>query len=260
MAEMHPASWLGDGVEEFKKLPTWGKFAIGGIAILVVYLGIRAYQSRGNASTSSIASGSLQPTSNPAGSQQPFPSIASGNTSVPLLPSSVNPVYDQQGGLVGYQQQAATPPSQVGSTPNPPAQDPFSNFFGLLGKNASVNFQNRTYTNAQGQSVPIPIPTSDKLVQGSQGRVWYTDNGGQHLLTSGQGPAIDPRTNTPYVAPAQGGGFESWQSRMRQLKSYTPQYGDNMNEVANKLGLKGGWRAFGVDAFEHGKAVSIPGR
>jgi hypothetical protein len=31
-----------------------------------------------------------------------------------------------------------------------------------------------------------------------------------------------------------------------------------MNEVAAKLGLKGGWRAFGVDTFQHGVPVPIP--
>ncbi len=270
MSDIHPGSWIGDSVEEFKKLPTWGKIAIGGIGILVVYLGIRAYQAN-QASGSVNAAGAAQATtlpatSNAAGSQSPFPSVTSGSSSVPLLPSGVNPVYDSSGGLVGYQQQAATPPSQVGSTPNAPTQDPFSNFFGLIGANGKVNIaqdklaSDSTYVNAQGQTTSLSslIPGTDKVIQGSDNRVWYTDNGGQHLLTSGNGPAIDPRTNTPYVAPAQGGGFESWQSRVRQLRTYTPQYGDNMNEVANKLGLKGGWRAFNVDAFEHGKAITVP--
>jgi hypothetical protein len=31
-----------------------------------------------------------------------------------------------------------------------------------------------------------------------------------------------------------------------------------MNEVAAKLGLSGGWRAFGVDTFQHGVPVPIP--
>ncbi len=268
MSDLHPASWLGDGVEEFKRLPTWGKYAIGGIALLVVYFGIRAYQNKGSTSTNISTNGSLQPTSNTGGSQSPFPMVStSGGSSVPLLPSNTNPLYDPSGGLIGYQQ-ATTPPSQVGATPNPPTQDPFANFFGLIGANGKVSIaksglaSDSTYVNSSGQSVSLStlLPGTDKITQGSNNRVWYSDNGGQHLLTSGTGPAIDPRTNTPYVAPAQGGGFESWQSRMRQLKTYTPQYGDNMNEVALKLGLKGGWKEFSVDTFEHGKAINIPNR
>jgi hypothetical protein len=45
---------------------------------------------------------------------------------------------------------------------------------------------------------------------------------------------------------------------MRGIRTYTPQIGDNMNEVAAKLGLSGGWRAFGVDTFQHGVPVPIP--
>lgn len=263
--EIHPGSFVGDSIEEFKKLPTWGKFAIGGIAILVVYLGIRAYMSKGNAS-GGIASGNLEPTNNVAGSQSPFPTVSSGGTNVPLLPSNVNPVYDQQGGLVGYQN-APTPPAQVGATPNPPnSPSPFSGFFGLIGANAKVNIaksglaSDSTYVNAQGQTVPLSglISGTDKVVQGSNNRVWYTDSGGQHLLTSGSGPAIDPRTNTPYVAPpAQGAGGISWQSRIRRLTHYTPQYGDNMNEIATKLGLTS-WQDFGIDHFVHGESIAIP--
>jgi hypothetical protein len=150
-------------------------------------------------------------------------------------------------------------------------------YLGLLGPKVAVNAQTRTYTNAQGQQVPLPIPASDKIVAGGQGRVWYTDQGGQHLLTSGVGPAIDPTTNGPassssassspavikqsnsQTQTSTGAGGESWQSRMRQrAKTYTPQYGDNMNEVAAKLGLKGGWQAFGVPSFEHGVPINIP--
>ncbi len=41
---VHPGSWIGDSVEEFKKLPTWGKLAVGGLAIFVVWLGYSAYR------------------------------------------------------------------------------------------------------------------------------------------------------------------------------------------------------------------------
>jgi hypothetical protein len=247
---------MNELMEKFKSLPMWGKVVvIGGIG-LIAYLGIKAFTGGGGSSQAT----SLQPTSNTAGSQSPFPSVTSGQSSVPLLPSNVNPLYDSQGNLTGYQQ-AATPPSQVGATPTTPTVpkpvDPFANFFGLLGANVKTNLSTRTYVNASGASVPIPVPASDKLTQGSDNRVWYSDAGGQHLLTSGTGPAIDPRTNTPYVAPSGGGGGQSWQSRIRGLTHYHPQYGDNMNEVAAKLGLSS-WRDFGTDSFMHNNPLIIP--
>lgn len=76
-------------------------------------------------------------------------------------------------------------------------------FFGLLGPNAQINTANKTYTNAQGQQVPLPIPPGAKVVQGSQNRVWYTYNNQQYLLTSGNGPG----SATPVQAP--GSQFQS---------------------------------------------------
>lgn len=300
--EVHPGSWLGDSVEEFKKLPPWGKVAVGGIFVVVAYLGYSAYKN-GVANSGSSQATTLPATSNAPGSSSPFSMV--GNT--PLLPSDVNPLYDPSGNLVAYQQGSSVPasaptssvptsaptPTQVGATPNPPSTNPVkavAGYLGLLGPNAQVNIakdglaSDSTYVNAQGQTVPLSslIPGTDKVVQGSQNRVWYTDAGGQHLLTSGTGGAVDPTTNqlvsngstsapavtnqqntqtTTNVNKSSGGAFESLQSRIRaltQLQSYTPQYGDNMNEVANKLGLKGGWRAFGVDSFQHGTPVTIP--
>jgi len=264
--DIHPGSFVGDTVEEFKKLPTWGKILVGVIGVVVLYVGYRILTSKGSAPTSG---GSLPPTSNSAGSQSPFPSVASGNSSVPLLPNNVNPVYDQSGGLTAFQQAAPSTPA----TNNPITA--IAGYLGLLGPNAHINIaksglaSDSTYVNSQGQTVSLSsvIPGSDKVTQGSENRVWYTDSGGQHLLTSGTGPAIDPTTNTPAVTNQQntqttvnkntGGGGQSWQSMIRRLNNYHPQRGDNMSEVAFKLGLNG-WKSFNVDSFEHGNPVRIP--
>lgn len=70
MAEgTQPASWVGDTVEEFKKLPTWGKFAVVAIAIGVVIFGFYQFQ-KGKTGTPGItpaspgSAGSLLPTGN----------------------------------------------------------------------------------------------------------------------------------------------------------------------------------------------------
>ena len=119
-AGIHPGSWLGDAAEEFKKLPTWGKFAIGGVGILVVVLAIRARQS-----AALSTSGNLPATSSAPGSSSPFPMV--GN--VPLLPSGTNPIYDPSGNLVGYQSGSQAPggptaPPIIGGQNQPPSNPP----------------------------------------------------------------------------------------------------------------------------------------
>lgn len=86
-------------------------------------------------------------------------------------------------------------PSSPGEHPIEPYPTDPNPYAGLLGPNVAVNFTNRTYKNAQGQDTPLPIPASDQLSQGDQGRVWYVDSGIQHLLTDGTGP---PVTNSGY--------------------------------------------------------------
>jgi hypothetical protein len=62
---------------------------------------------------------------------------------------------------------------------------------GLLGPSIEVDFTHRTYKSATIKTpTPIPIPASDPLVAGNQGRVWFIDNGVQRLLTSGYGGPV----------------------------------------------------------------------
>lgn len=258
-------SYLDDVKAEWAKLPTWGKIGIGGgIGVVLLLLVLKHQQSTGTTtSASGLTSGSL-PATNDTSSQAPagaFPGVTSGSSSVPFLPNGVNPVYDAQGGLVAFQQAAAGNPSAGGSVSPPPT--PTANplaYLGLLGANANVNFKNNTYIDSTGKSVPIPIASGDKLVQGSAGRVWYTDTGGQHLLTSGSGPAINPTTNTPFTG---GGGGESVQSYARGLREYHVSYGDNLHTVANQLRIKGGLPAWlehngNPTDFFHGMTLKVP--
>lgn len=258
MAEIHPGSWFGDAIEEWKKLPTWGKIGIGGgIAIFVGYLIYTRSQGGSTSSTNGLTAGGLPATSGTTQASSPYPGVQSGDSNVPVLPSGINPVFDAQGGLVAFQQQAATP-SQTASPPpsnTPPAS---SGYAGLLGPNVAVNFGNKTYTDATGKSVPIPIASGDTLVQGSQNRVWYQDKGQQYLLTSGIGPPVQPQGNTP-----SGGGGESVPSYVRNLSHYHVQYGDNLNTIASQLHIPGGvsaWLAHNgnPETIRHGMTLEIP--
>jgi hypothetical protein len=255
---VHPGSWVGDSVEEFKKLPTWGKALAVGTLVLVAYLGYKAYSS--NKSGPALSQqGNLPPTNNPQGSSSPFPQVSSGDTSVPLLPSDVNPIFNGAGSLVGYQstptQNTATPPTQVGATPNQP--NPITSFF-VRDQMGSV----------QNKGVPIRATPGGSIT----GYAGY----GSSLSLSGDavsGPSNNPQTpgvqnstnwyktsTGGYVSSAdvvsKGSGGMSWQSRVYRLTHYTPQTGDNMNEIARKLGYSG-WQDLGNE-FRHGERIKLP--
>lgn len=282
MAEdIHPGSFVGDTIEELKKLPMWGKVLLGAAIVIVLYLLYLKFSQNQGSAPSPIAQGNLQP-GIPGGSsdvQSPFPSVPAGQSSYPLLSSNTSPIYDAQGNLIAFQSQqtptapaqsptASVQPAPVPSFINQPGNPPpnqsnpvkaVASYLGLLGPNAAVNFQNRTYKNSAGQWVPIPIPASDKLVQGSQNRVWYTDAGGQHLLTSGVGPAINPTTNTKVA----GGGGMSWQSYLHKIRTYTIQPNDNLASRAAQLRIKGGlpaWLDFNGNpsTFMVGDTLKVP--
>jgi hypothetical protein len=117
-----PGSWLGDAVEEYKGLPTWGKILVG---VAVVGVAVFAYiQWKNKASTtSSTPSTSTTGSSDTTGSSGTpyYPNVSSNGTNVPALPSNVNPLYSPTGTLEGYQTQApaATPVTNPTSTTQP---------------------------------------------------------------------------------------------------------------------------------------------
>lgn len=254
MEEIHPGSFVGDSVEEFKKLPVWGKVLVGVIGIVVLYIGYKSFTNR--ASSASSASGTSGSTASGAsGTQTPFPSVGSGNSSVPLLPSNVSPVYDQSGGLTAFQQAAPATTS----------------LFATI-RNAVSSGGTSTYDTAHPEGIPVRSSPGGAVT----GDIGY----GQKVQLTGAPPVQGPSNfganatngstqwyqtaNGGYVSgydvanTSSGGGGESWKSMIRSLNKYYPQRGDNMNEVANKLGLRGGWQSFNVDGFEHGKSVNIP--
>lgn len=120
MAEIaHPGSWLGDAVEEFKKLPPAGKIAVGVVILGVAGLAFYEWRQSAQGNNASVG-GSLVPggSSEEGAASSPrsiFPNVASGNENVPLLPSGVNPIYGPGGGLVGFQ----SPPGSTGGANSP---------------------------------------------------------------------------------------------------------------------------------------------
>lgn len=92
-------SFVGDSLDEFKKLPMWGKLLAVGVLAVVAYL---AWRARSSGTSAQSAAGPAA-----SGSQSPFPMV----NGVPLLPSGVNPIYDNQGNLQGYQPSPSPSPS-----------------------------------------------------------------------------------------------------------------------------------------------------
>lgn len=117
MADLHPGSFVGDTVEEFKKLPTWGKIAVGLAVGLVVFLAIRARQQAASTAASTAA------TDTTGAASSAFPMV----NGLPVLPSNVSPIYDSSGNVIGYQQ-APTPSTTTtdisGASSNPPSPIP----------------------------------------------------------------------------------------------------------------------------------------
>lgn len=108
-SEVHPGSWLGDGVEEFKKAPTGVKIAIGAAFLLAA--GIGYYEYSKSQSSSSGVSGTASPstdTTSGNGTQQ-YATVPGGNTgTVPIIPPGYTPLFDSLGNLIGFQQPGAT--------------------------------------------------------------------------------------------------------------------------------------------------------
>jgi hypothetical protein len=166
-------SFVGDSIEEFKKLPTWGKVAAAAVLLVVAYLGYRAYKSGGTSAQSAAAG-----TASPAGSSSPFPMV----NGVPLLPSGTNPIYDPGGGLAGYQGPITSGPITPGkpttsTAPTGPGQSygliPFGKYTGpsYANKAPGATFAKYTY---QG--------TNYTLKAGQDGRLWGINPQGQQVL------------------------------------------------------------------------------
>lgn len=278
---VHPGSWVGDSVEEFKKLPTWGKIGVGLLFVGVAYLGYRAYSNRGSSGTALNMQGSLQPTNNPPGGSSPFPQVQSGDSSVPLLPSNVNPLFNSSGGLVGYQSgytpsatsTSSTPPSQVGATPNSPS----------IVETIRTRFTGNTSAYDQNHPEGVPVRSSPQSGNNVIGSLGYgssvsasnpTQGGGNFSQNQGdtQWYQVQYQGKTGYVSghdiqfspqvqqssgTVKGSGGMSWQSRVFRLSHYTPSVGDNMNEVARKLGY-GSWKDLQQGQFTHEERFKLP--
>jgi hypothetical protein len=235
MADDKPG--IKDLVATIKKSPALMVTVIVGILIVGYILIKYGPSAKGGASTTTpdTAGGLARATSQ--GSYTPFtqdviePIVLQITPGASLTPAggavTSPPTGSASGGSPGPTTGITMPPPGGGSTQGTstiPSTGESGGFFGLLGPNAKINTSNRTYTNAQGKQVPLPIPPNAKVVQGSQNRVWYVYNNQQYLLTSGNGPG----SATPVQAPgsqfqaASGGTINQQNTQSTQNVTNSP--------------------------------------
>jgi hypothetical protein len=144
---VHPGSWVGDTVEEVKKLPTWGKFALAGVVILVI--GIAIYERNKAKQGSSVVPGTTGSSSLFGGSQ---------------LPGADNSV-----GSTGSTGSTDGPPPTTTTTTTPAAKLPGSTFLGPTGVNHYVATGNQSLSQIaqlyglQSWNSIYAIPDNQKL-------------------------------------------------------------------------------------------------
>lgn len=179
-------------IEEFQHAKPPEKAVIIGGVVAVVSIGVYLFMR-----SKSSASGAATPTdtSTSTGQTAGYPTVGASGT--PVLPSGVNPLYDPNGNLIGFQN-----PPAPGATPTPtPATAPtpanwFSNILGKIGYNATirpggfdVNGQ-RFWIGKTGNSNLFYAPIGSQIVKGAEGRIWLKlPDGTQQRLT---GPGLTP--------------------------------------------------------------------
>jgi len=119
-------SAFGDVAEEWHKLPTWGKFAVGGLFIAVAGIGYYEFsKSKSSGVTPQGSSAGSAADLAGAGANQ-FPTVPGGNTgTVPVLPGGVCPVFDSSGNLVAFG--PCTAPTSTSKPPPVVKKHPKSN-------------------------------------------------------------------------------------------------------------------------------------
>jgi hypothetical protein len=185
-------AFFQDAVEEFKKLPTGGKIAIGGIVVLVGYLGYRAYE----ANAASNAASQQASAADTSGTNSGYASVPGpGGSSIPILPSGLTPLFDANGNLIGWQQTGqgttppVTPPTSTGGGSSGSGSGSQNPFF----SNAQISQQGSNFFLVQGSNkinLSSLFPKGTQFFGGGGGRAWYQlpgSNTKQLLVSKGYG-------------------------------------------------------------------------
>lgn len=239
-------AWLEDSIEEFKKLPTWGKIAVGVGAVGVVGVGVYMHNK-------AVSAGATL-TNGPASAS---PTTASNQAGIPA-----GSVDNGQGATMS---QTATPTATpAGTTQIPTTMNLFAAIRSKFSRPGATNDQNY-------QGIPI-----HQSADPNSAIVGYAPFGGQQQLSSA--PPVQGASNLAHPKAGGDQGSTLWYqtptggyisaydvtstyqqpSGGGQPTHWYLQFGQNLNEVAAQLRLPGGWQAFGDGPFRHGDKVKIP--
>ncbi len=96
-------SAFGDIAEEWHKLPTWGKFAVGGLFVAVAGIGYYEYSKNKSSGVTPLGSNAGSPADLSGAGANQYPTAPGGNTgNVPVLPGGICPIFDSSGNLVAF--------------------------------------------------------------------------------------------------------------------------------------------------------------
>ena len=196
---------LGDTLDEFKKASPQEKiFIVGGaIAAIAIALYIR---NQSQAGTPTTASSGAPSTSLQSGGIQTVP--GPNSSQVPILPSGLNPIFDNQGNLLGYQpitQGTIAPGPSGGVNPptTPPAFNPRAPQLPFGTKIPNQMGSNYTYNGTTYTIVPGP----NGLIYGAVGKM-SAQQAQQTPLGSGKYVLTAPiSTYNQYGVKAGGGPY-----------------------------------------------------
>lgn len=193
MADVHPGSFVGDTVEEFKKLPPWGK---GALVVFVIIAGYLVFKSRNNPGNITGATTGTS-TANNTGQQSPFGSV----NGLPLLPSNVNPLYNPSSGVIeGFQQQGQTTPGVAGP-PGPAGPQGKQGIQGVQGKPGAPGKSGTTTKPALPLSPVVNVGRSLNTFQGSHGNTMNSTASTTPHVTSSVPLAIQSVQTNPHTQP-----------------------------------------------------------
>ncbi len=184
--------FLKQGVEELKKLPTWGKVSIAGLFLGVAAVGYWEYRNQGQSSQAGTSTDTT-------GTASQYPTVPGGSGNVPVLPGGISPVYDSSGSLVAFGPTSTpTATTTTTTTPTPDAVSKFSSMFGL---SPEVRRTGSNYYLVQnGKNVPLSsfFPKGTTFSGSSTGTAYATLPGGAKQVIS--------QTHYGTSTPAKSGG------------------------------------------------------
>lgn len=255
-------SWVGDTLEEFKKLPTWGKVVAGLVVLAVVTYAIHVYSSRNtanNATSSSPSTGTrtnggmLSASNYPQDSSAPIPyqpTYINPPVGATTPPTSYQPrpiVMPMQGIFATIRQAFGLGPTAGYDTANPGGipirETPGGNIIGM------ESFGSQT----EITGTPVSGPNNFGPGSSNGSDIWYKLPGGGYISgydVTGLQSSPKVQSSAPTTAATSGTGTSGG-------RFHIVQYGENMNSIARAYGLKS-WRDFGVSEFWHGQKVGIP--